>query len=240
MLCHSSIKVSLSLLVAILCLGPAACRDAPPTHKLKPGAVGLLKIEGQTNDSVKVLIEFSNDALDPPVDYARVFEKGELLFTLPEDYAHIPASDDLSVFDDDGVVANLRGQIKKFELHFWCENDAGVQYRPTVTAWIPKSEFTRIPKPSRYYDNIAAFVGVGREGQFRPLNTRFEEIKKSSHADMDEPFQHLVMEGRLTSRGATVARLAEYQSDADCDGDAEGFLHVEYADGFMVGRCCGP
>lgn len=187
-----------------------------------------------------MLIEFSNDALDPAVDYGKVFEEGKFPATLPEDFARIPVLDNLFVFDGKGVVANLRGRIQKLGLRFWCENDAGVQYRPTVTASIPKSEFTRIPKPSKYYDNVAAFVGVGHEGQFRPLNTPFEEIKKSRQAQTDAPFQHLVMEGRLSSRGAVVARLAESQSDAGCDGTAKGFLQVEYAHGHMVGRCCGP
>ena len=235
------IKVILSLL--LMSLGLTACRDAPPTHKLKPGAVGLLKIEEQTKDSIKVLIEFSNDALEPAVDYAKVFEKGEFPSTLSEDYAHIPVVDNLFVFDGKGIVANLRGQIQKVGLRFWCENDGGVQYRPTVIAWIPKSEFTRIPKPSRYYDNVAAFVGAGREGQFRPLNTRFEEIKRSLKEDIEQPFQHLVMEGRLSSRGATVARLAESQSEAGCYGnsdDVDDFLDLEYAEGMMISRCCLP
>lgn len=219
-------RLFLSLFAALTCLGLAACRDALPTHTLKPGSVGLLKVEGQTKESVQVLIEFSNDALDPAVDYAKVFEKGKFPPMLPEDYAYIPVPDNLFVFDGKGVVANLHGRIPKFGLHPWCENDGGVHYRPVVRASIPKSDFTRIPKPSRYYDNVAAFVGVGLEAQFRPLKTHFEEIKQSRKAQTDAPFQHLVMEGRLLSGGVVVAGLAEYQSDAGCDGLQRAFCKL--------------
>lgn len=231
-----------ALFVAILSTSGYG-QDKKHIYHIPKGTVGVVRVLGQTPSSTKIKIEFCEESLLPRIKYSELQMLDEFPFTISEASYSIVVDGAVRIFDEQGIVANIKNQLPKIGMPFWCENDGGIQFRPSIVLELPNKELQRPLRALKPYDRVAGFVGVGADSDFPALTKKFVEKKRGYDSEYPEDFHHLVMEGRLSKNGPAVARLTESFSEAGCYNgvaEVESSLDLEF-DGSGYGVwCCGP
>ena len=130
----------------------------------------------------------------------------------------------ITLFDDKGELAtlNFKDSIK---IEFWCENDGGIQFRPTFTARIKKQNLKRELKTNFQADNVSCFVitNINRE-KIEPVSAYI-------------PTDKIKLKGDLHGNGNLEAIIwAETDETGICDLS----FHLSFGSSDYYLNCCGP
>ncbi len=134
-------------------------------------------------------------------------------------------------FDGEGIITEIQQELM-FKLDFWCENDGGIQIRPTGFIKVRKDQLIRtFPKTITETQSIVCFVGANIDKDFQSL------------APVSQWTDKIVMEADLNNDGNVDARLWTIPDDAEnCDQNSPNNLMI-YLDANGRNnpmRCCGP
>ena len=130
----------------------------------------------------------------------------------------------ITLFDDKGELAtiNFKDSIK---IEFWCENDGGIQFRPTFTARIKKQNLKRELKTNFQADNVSCFVitNINRE-KIEPVSEKI-------------PNDKIKLKGDLDGNGYLEAIIWE---ETDETGICDLSFHLSFGVSDYYLNCCGP
>ncbi len=207
--------------VLLGCNGLHAAAEAP---SVRPGSVGVLYVHSQTADSTDIEIALPADSV---VQYpTSLRETVDYKAASPVEY-----QGSITIFDQEGVIARL-ALSDPMVLKFWCENDGGMQFRPTLQATIENSVLARPLRPQTEIQEIAAFVAIDGPSSTIPPITR------------DTSDLAIRLKGTRNSNGNPDALIHVSQDDAgNCAGKPDNNLtiNLETAHGQpRAMRCCGP
>ncbi|HZY82723.1 MAG TPA: hypothetical protein VFE50_24535 [Cyclobacteriaceae bacterium] len=135
----------------------------------------------------------------------------------------------ITVFDQNGPITSIPGPTH-FKIQFWCENDGGIQHRPTTELTIQKSKTQRKLKPIAAIQNIACFAITNLSTQkLTPVNpTQSKDV---------------VLTGDINNDSNPDCLLSTYPDDAqNCDSHPNNNLGIllHSANNTCYLRCCGP
>jgi hypothetical protein len=133
------------------------------------------------------------------------------------------------IFDSIGEIARFTND-ENFLIQFWCENDGGIQYRPTLQTKIKKTEFKRPLKAKSKIQNICSFVIVNQIGH------KLESLNPLTNANFE-------ICGDYNGDGDIDCFIWTAPDNAqNCDGKPDNNLTIKLRVGkqdFEL-RCCGP
>jgi hypothetical protein len=135
----------------------------------------------------------------------------------------------ITLFDNAGEILRINNK-EKFLVQFWCENDGGIQYRPTLKTKVKKTEFKRPLIAINKIQNICCFALVNRSGQNSESANITTDITIEMKGDCNG-------DGRIDCFIWTVLDEA-----LNCDGKPDNNLDIMLRVGKLDYslRCCGP
>lgn len=184
--------------------------------QFKPNSIGVCYVDKETVDSVFLKIAIPVREIRKDSSYADSIPP--ILYT-----------GEIILFDMDGEVYKTNAKVK-FLLTFWCENDGGIQFRPTLFMKIKKSQLTRPLKAIYAIQNIACFVLLNKTD------------KKSEQPDFTVS-KDIRLKGDYNKDGQIDCFIWTVQDDAgNCDGKPNNNLDITLQVGkeSYALRCCGP
>ncbi len=129
----------------------------------------------------------------------------------------------ITLFDDKGELAtlNFKDSIK---IEFWCENDGGIQFRPTFTTRIKKQNLKRELKTNFQSDNVSCFVitNINRE-KIEPILAKI-------------PIDKIKLKGDLDGNGNLEAIV---WAETDKTGICDLSFHLSFGISDYYLNCCG-
>ena len=189
--------------------------------QFKPNSIGICYLQQDTADYYSLTIALPYKTLEN-----HNLQPIQELIVVIDSFSY---SGQIILFDKAGEIASIENK-DKFLLEFWCENDGGIQYRPTLNTKIKKAHFAQPLKPISEIQNICCFVILNRNEQkteFTDLKTKVD-IKLIGDYDRDGKIDCLIW---------TV--LDEAMNCADKpDNNLDIMLRVGKQDYYL--RCCGP
>lgn len=207
--------------VALLLCGPAWA-EAPPVLEILPGAVGVAYRVSSDAEWTTVDVVFPASTVKNPG--GGWIERGE---TATKGPGYVRGA--VVLFDARGRLIELPSS-KGLKMVFWCENDGGQQYRPTLRTKVATSKLARPLRGVEALQSLAAFAVVtpaGKTVKLAPI--RLQEA---------EP-----LTGDLDGDGKPEAAILTSPDDAqNCDGKPANnlTLTLRTAQGDDSLRCCGP
>lgn len=133
------------------------------------------------------------------------------------------------LFDSVGVIGRIDNK-EKFLIEFWCDNDGGTQYRPTLKLTIKKNNLKSQLKGINEMQNICCFVLLNKN------ENKIEEPDFKISTDIK-------LKGDYNQDGKSDCFLWTYIDDAqNCDGEPKNNLGIMLQVGkeYYSLRCCGP
>ncbi|MBK6965271.1 MAG: hypothetical protein IPH20_15400 [Bacteroidales bacterium] len=141
----------------------------------------------------------------------------------------IPYSGQITLFGKTGEIISIENN-DKFILEFWCENNGGIQHRPTLKTKIKKANF-RVPLVAiNELQDICCFVVLNRTEQ----KTEICDSKTAIN---------IKLTGDYDSDGIIDCLIWTDPDEAEnCDGKPENNLKIMLQVGKLNYRirCCGP
>jgi hypothetical protein len=135
----------------------------------------------------------------------------------------------LELFDDKGKLLSVRQNVK-YAIQFWCDNDGGAQYRPTVDLSLNKKYLKRKLLKNDEIQGIACFVMLNR------TKSKLDQLDHSVSTDVK-------LSGDYDGDGEPECILWTQHDEAEnCDGMPLNHLQINLQVGkrsFGL-RCCGP
>lgn len=136
---------------------------------------------------------------------------------------------EIILFDKKGEICKIEGK-EIFLTGHWCENDGGIQFRPTLRTTIKKSHFKRPLKEINEIQNICCFVIVNKDqNAIEPPDLNVSSnIKLRGDFNQDKIIDCFIW---------TIEDEA-----GNCDGEPNNNLTINLKIGkedFSL-RCCGP
>jgi hypothetical protein len=131
----------------------------------------------------------------------------------------------LTLFDESGEIGSI--EIKdSIEIRFWCENDGGIQFRPTLNLKVKKHNLKRVLRNNFEIENVACFSIVNRN-----LNT---VIKQVSNTYLSNEIQ---LKGDIDDDGKIEVLI---WSELDESGICDHSFHLVFNEKDYYLNCCGP
>jgi hypothetical protein len=130
----------------------------------------------------------------------------------------------VTLFDEKGELATINIQ-DSIDIRFWCENDGGIQYRPTVTIKIEKQLLKRKLKSSSEVVNVSCFVITNKNADKLisiPDNFINEKVKLKGDINGDGKIEAVVW------------------AEPDDSGICELSFHLLCNEEDYYLNCCGP
>tara|TARA_Y100001972_G_C7644287_1_gene323686 strand:+ start:280 stop:912 length:633 start_codon:yes stop_codon:yes gene_type:complete len=198
---------------------------AGTTPNIKDNSIGLVYLKALVSDSSAdieiVLPEPSANEL--PNGYKeKYFDSGEII--------EIPFDGELQLFDSKGELITLHGK-QTFKMQFWCENDGGIQFRPTLELKISLDDFNRLFDVEPELQKLIGFVITN------------PELSKLSRPASEHLSKDVRLTGDINGDGTPEAVVFVFYDDAEnCDGEPQNNLVINLATSersFWM-RCCGP
>jgi hypothetical protein len=187
--------------------------------QFRPNSIGVVYLTGESSDTYHVTILFPIQNL----------EKSD--YNLTGDFKKVIAKFDhdgeITLFDKTGDLLTIK-QKAEFQIRFWCENDGGIQYRPTFDISIKKEKFKRKIKGMEEIQNIACFAIVNRT---------LDKVEKTDSNESSD----IKLSGDYNNDGRIDCHLLTYTGE-DCDGEPKNDFELILKIGtrqFNL-RCCGP
>ncbi len=192
--------------------------------QLNENAIGVVYYNSAIDDSTVLLtIVF-------PINYVENqpenFFKGGI-----EEFYTFPFSGELAVFDEKGKLISIHGK-QLFKVEFWCDNDGGTQYRPTLKLLLNKIDIEREFNIHKELQNIIGFVianpNYNSFSKIVPHQFQNEDIRLRADFNRDENIDALI--------------TVYYDEAENCGGKPENNLGINlrtYNKMYFM-RCCGP
>jgi hypothetical protein len=141
----------------------------------------------------------------------------------------ITYSGQITLFDKTGEIISIENK-DKFLSEFWCENDGGIQYRPTLKTKIKKANFKLPLVAINELQNICCFVVLNRTEQ----KTEITDSKTATNIKLTGDYDS---DGNIDCLIWTDLDEAE-----NCDGEPKNNLRIMLQVGRLNYRirCCGP
>jgi len=132
---------------------------------------------------------------------------------------------EIELFNQNGFITKVL--IDTVSIDFWCENDGGIQYRPTIYIKVKKTD---LKNALDYIDNysILCFAIVNRTEDFKNIDkSKIEnEIKRK---------------GDFNNDGIPDAIIwSEYDEAENCDDGKDSTIFLQDYNMKFVMNCCGP
>jgi hypothetical protein len=189
--------------------------------QFNPNSIGVCYLQQDTSDFYSLTISLPYKTLQ--------HQKVKLDTDFKEVIDTITYIGQITLFDNAGEILRINNK-EKFLVQFWCENDGGIQYRPTLKTKVKKTDFKRPLKAINKIQNICCFALVNRSGQnFELANLTTDktvEMKGDCNGD-----------GKIDCFIWTVLDEA-MNCDEKPDNNLEIMLRVGKIDYRL--RCCGP
>lgn len=208
-------------LLTLLILGTNIFHQEP---KLKPNSIGVAYLEESNEDFYQLKVVFPSPRLqNAPQELYNSVNSGKT--------NEFNFNGTLQFFNGEGIITEIQQELM-FKLDFWCENDEGIQIRPTAIIKIRKDQLIRpFPEAITEVQSIVCFVGANIDDDFQSL------------APVSQWTDKIVMEADLNNDGNVDARLWTIPDDAEnCDQNPPNNLMI-YLDANGRNnqmRCCGP
>ncbi len=204
-------KLTIILLIILFSTGIIYSQD------FKENSIGVatVKLDLETEYEIEILFPYktiSNYEIERPIlEWKDVMTK-------------FVNNSPITLFDDIGELAtlNFKDSIK---IEFWCENDGGIQFRPTFTTRIKKQDLKRELKTNFQADNVSCFVitNINKE--------KIEPVSKKI------PNDRIKLRGDLDGNGNLEAIIwAETDETGICDLS----FHLTFGEKDYYINCCGP
>ena len=194
------------------------------SQSFKENSIGIVYLTGETETEYEVDIVFLFESLTNYSIESPLLEIREVMDKFETDFPII-------LFDENGKLLKIQTK-NTFEIVFWCENDAGIQFRPTLKLKLQKKSFDRNLKANNELQNIVCFSLINQNS-----NTYKGEMPNESSKE------DVRMEGDMNNDGILEARIWVRPDDTqNCDGlpenNLEIFLGYNGCNHWI--RCCGP
>jgi hypothetical protein len=189
--------------------------------QFKPNSIGVCYLQQDSSDYYNLTISLPIQTLEnqnfrPIQEFKMIIDsfiyKGEII-----------------LFDNNGEILRIEN-MDRFLLKFWCENDGGIQYRPTLQTKIRKANFNRPLKAVCEIQNICCFVLLNSKGQ----------SYKSTNLPTTKNF---VISGDYDNDGKTDCTIwTDIDEARNCDGEPQNDLEIilQIGEQNYQLRCCGP
>jgi hypothetical protein len=189
--------------------------------QFKPNSIGVCYLQHETADEYSLTISLPLETLlsesrQPEAEFKEVIDT-------------ITYNGQIILFDDKGELCSINNK-EKLLVEFWCENDGGTQFRPTLKATIKKNKLLRQLSGIIVIQNICCFALLNKS------NFRIEETKLKN-------LSSIKLKGDFDKNGKYDCAIWTYKDDAgNCDGKPDNNLMIM----LQVGkksyglRCCGP
>lgn len=189
--------------------------------QFKPNSIGVCYLQNETIDQYSLTISLpfetlSSESYQPQSAFKEVIDS-------------ITYNGQIILFDNKGELGRIDYK-EKILVAFWCENDGGIQYRPTFKATIDKNKLLRKLSEVTDIENICCFVLLNQR------NSQLEETKSST-------LPSVKLKGDFDRDGKYDCAIWTYKDAADnCDGKPDNNLMIMLQVGkesYKI-RCCGP
>ncbi len=185
--------------------------------QFKPNSIGICYLQQDTVDyySLKISLPFqtltdqspASEKLNDSINFSR----------------------QITLFDKTGQIISIENN-DKFLLEFWCENDGGIQYRPTLTKKIKKADLKLPLVAINELQNICCFVVLNQTEQKTEItdSKTAANIKLTGDYDSDEKIDCLIW--------------TDFDEAENCDGEPQNNMRIMHQVGkqsYRI-RCCGP
>jgi len=189
--------------------------------QFKPNSIGICYLQQDTADyySLTITLPFqtlTDQSSKQILEYQKVIDS-------------INYSGQITLFDNAGEITRIDNN-DKFLLEFWCENDGGIQYRPTLNTKIKKTNFKRPLSAILEIQNICCFAILDRIGQKTEVTDlpATADIKLMGDYDSDGNIDCLIW--------------TDIDEALNCDSEPPNNLRIMLQVGkqYFRMRCCGP
>lgn len=189
--------------------------------QFKPNSIGICYLQKETIDEYYLSITLPIQTL-----INRDYKIGEEFKRVVDTLTY---NGEICFFDNKGEVLRVSNK-EKFLVTFWCENDGGTQFRPTLNYVVKKSRFKRPLVGINEIQNICCFVVLNRnEIGFGITNlTSSGDTKLTGDLDQDGKFECIIW--------------TQPDEANNCDGRPDNNLaiYLKVGERNYSLRCCGP
>ena len=189
--------------------------------QFKPNSIGVCQLQQDSSNYYNLTILLPTQTLEsqyqkPVEEYKEVIDS----------FAYLRQ---IVLFDSAGELLRFNTD-ERFQIKFWCENDGGTQYRPTLKIRVKKTAFKRPLIAVNKIQNICCFVLVNHSEQ------NFDSV----HLTTDKTIE---MKGDCNGDGRIECCIWTVLDEAkNCDGKPDNNLAIILRVGkqdYSL-RCCGP
>lgn len=189
--------------------------------QFKPNSIGICYLQKETIDEYYLTISLPIQTLINR-DYKIVDEFKSVIDTLTY-------SGEINFFDNKGELYRISNE-EKFLVTFWCENDGGIQFRPTLNIVVKKNRFKRPLKGINDIQNICCFIILNKN----EIGLDITDLKSSGD---------IKLTGDLNQDGKFECTIWTRLDDAfNCDGEPDNnlMIYLKVGEKNYRLRCCGP
>jgi hypothetical protein len=211
-------------LIALICSAPALLQSASSDDNIKlipDEKVGIVRLVGESKTQYFLDIVL-------PLNLKTGCKECSLPGNMYKTNVKVPIRDGFQFFDSKGIIGSI--VVKEIPLKFWCENDGGIQFRPTVRIRINKDKISRRFKIKSDLNGIVAFAKIVSSKD----RTNLIPLKL-------KPDYKLL--GDINGDGFVDAAIEVSIDDlSGCDppGDPKKYISLEVGNNSYPLRCCGP
>jgi len=207
-------KIRLTILYLLL-----TCTGYSNTFQIN--SIGVVYLNSTTDDKYELTFVFPMSSITEHDNYDNRLDN-VIVDTMT-------FNNDIVLFNNKGVIGTIKYADRVY-IHFWCENDGGIQFRPEIKIMVNKNEIKDELQSNPELQNLTCFAII---------NYDRTKLKKVEH----EQRFNLEMEGDIDYDGINEIEIYSFLDDAEnCDGLPDNNLVVFQKTGnrrnFL--RCCGP
>lgn len=189
--------------------------------QFKPNSIGICYLQKDTDDYYFLTIALPIQTLTD--------QNSKQILEFQKVIDSIGYSGQITLFDKNGELTKIENK-DRFILEFWCENDGGIQYRPTLNIKIKKANFKRPLTAISQIQNICCFA-------------IFNQVKQKTEISDLHNAANVKLEGDYDSDGKIDCLIwTDVDEAGNCDDEPPNNLRIMLQVGmqYFSMRCCGP
>lgn len=189
--------------------------------QFKSNSIGICYLQQDTTDYYSLTISLPFQTL--------IDQSSKHILEYQKVIDSISYSGQITLFDKTGELTRIENK-DKFLLEFWCENDGGIQYRPTLNTKIKKANFKRPLNAVFEIQNICCFAILDRNEQ------------KTEVTDLPTTADIKLMGDYDSDRNIDCLIWTDIDEALNCDSEPPNNLRIMLQVGkqYFRMRCCGP